>query len=36
MSNVTRDHFRSQNVTHQAGFIFDSGVLTAAQAKKQI
>ena len=34
MSHVTQEHYRAQNAMHAtAGFTFESGVLTAAQAK---
>ena len=34
MSHVTQEHYRAQNAMHAtAGFTFETGVLTAAQAK---
>lgn len=36
MSHVTQEHYRAQNAMHAtAGFTFESGVLTAAQAKSK-
>lgn len=36
MSHVTQEHYRAQNAMHAtAGFTFERGVLTAAQAKSK-
>lgn len=36
MSHVTQEHYRAQNAMHAtAGFTFESGILTAAQAKSK-
>lgn len=36
MSHVTQEHYRAQNVVHvKDGFTFESGILTALQAKRK-